>query len=345
MEINKEELLSAASKAGISKNQAEDLWNSLSTRQTAINKFDLPHVLYYIGALIVISAMGWFLGKGWEKFGGEGIMLISLAYIAIYVALGSYLWQRDSLKVPGGLFITLAVCLIPLFIYGFQSYTGWWIVEEPGNYQDFYNWVKGGWFVMEIGTIVGGLAALWFFRFPFITAPIFFVLWFMSMDITPLIFGSKQFVWDDRLWVSLWFGLAMLVIAYLIDRRTQEDFAFWAYFFGILAFWFGLTLLDSDSELKRLIYCVINIVLILLSVLLQRRVFLIFGALGVFGYIGYLFYRYFSESALFPFILSFVGVVVVFLGIFYSRKREAIEKTILEKMPESVKTWLPSSRR
>lgn len=345
MEINKRDLLSAAAKEGITKDQAEKLWDSLASIPVISSKFDLPHVLYYIGALIVISAMGWFLGKGWEKFGGEGIMLISLAYIALYIALGSYLWHKDNLKVPGGLFITLAVCMIPLAIYGFQRYTGWWIVEKPGNYQDFYHWVKGGWFAMEAGTIIGGLVALWFFRFPFLTAPIFFSLWFMSMDITPLIYRSEHFLWDERLWVSLWFGLAIMVIAYLIDQRTREDFAFWGYFFGMLAFWFGLTLLDSNSELMRFIYCCINIVLVLLSVLLQRRVFLIFGALGIFGYIWDLFYRHFSESALFPFILGFIGCAVVFLGIFYSKNQKVIEKTILDALPKPVKNLLPNARR
>jgi hypothetical protein len=40
---------------------------------------------------------------------------------------------------------------------------------------------------MEVGTVAAGLVALRYFRFPFLTAPIAFALWFMSMDLTPLI--------------------------------------------------------------------------------------------------------------------------------------------------------------
>ena len=76
-----------------------------------------------------------------------------------------------------------------------------------------------------------------------------FVLWFMSMDLTPWIFGRSEFTWDERRIVSLWFGLAVLVVAYVVDRRERGgDFAFWLHLFGLMAFWCGLSLTNSGSE-------------------------------------------------------------------------------------------------
>src|SRR5439155_13833543 len=49
----------------------------------------------------------------------------------------------------------------------------------------------------------------------------------MSMDLTPLIYGRSDFTWNQRLWVSLWFGLAFLAVSFLVDRRTRDDYAFW----------------------------------------------------------------------------------------------------------------------
>jgi hypothetical protein len=60
------------------------------------------------------------------------------------------------------------------------------------------------------------------------------------------------------------------------------------YLFGMFAFWGGLTLLEGGSELDWFLYGLINAGLILLSVLLQRRLFVVFGAAGVFGYVGHL---------------------------------------------------------
>lgn len=346
MQIDKSKLLLEAAKIGIPDHKAEELWDALSqTSSPDFSKFDLSHVLYYLGAMIVIIAMGWFVGIGWESFGGAGLLAIAGTYILIFTILGSIFWRREGLQVPGGLFITIAVCLIPLAVYGFQRLTGWWIVDEPGQYKDFVSWVRGGWFLMEVATIIGGCIALYFFRFPFLTAPIFFSLWFMSMDATPFLFGEKGNLDNARIWVSLWFGLALLILSFIIDRRTYEDFAFWGYLFGTLAFWAGLTLLESTSEFKNFLYFLVNVGLILLSVLLQRTVLLIFGALGVICYISSLFYRYFSDSTLFPFILSLIGVLVVFLGIMYRKHRQKIEAFILGLLPQGVLEWLPRSRK
>jgi len=348
MDISKDTLANAAQKVGISVHHTDLLWNELakdkspenSSESKSESKFDLANVTYYIGALIVISAMTWFLGIGWEVFGGGGIFAIALCYIAIFFFMGNRLWHKNDLKVPGGLLITIAVCLIPLAIYGFQLWTGLWVVDSPGKYADFYNWIKGGWFLMEIGTILGASLALYFYSFPFLTAPLFFSVWFMSMDVTPLLFGEGSH-WEKSLWVSLWVGLITLVVAYCIDRRAKKDFAFWGYLFGMLAFWSGLTLLDTPSEFQRGIYCLINVLLILVSVLLQRKVFLIFGVLGVFGYIGSLFFRYFYESTFFPFILSGIGVLIIFLGTVYSKHHRKFEQKLLDWVPKGFKDYLP----
>ena len=139
--------------------------------------------------------------------------------------------------------------------------------------------------------------------------------------------------WNERLWVSLWFGLAVLLVSYLVDRRTREDYAFWGYLFGMLAFWGGLSLMESGSEFRRFLYCLINVGLILLSVVLERRVFIVFGALGVFGYLGHLADSIFKDSLMFPFALTLLGIAIIYLGIKYQRNRTLIESAILGLVP------------
>ena len=329
----------------ITSQQHEKLWQGLLERQSVSSKFDMPHVLYYLGALIVIAAMGWFMTEAWENFGGGGILIISLIYALCFILAGRTLWFQKQLKVPGGLLFTMAVCMTPLAIYGFERLTGIWPQVDPGSYHGYHVWVKGSWIFMEIGTIATGLIALRFIRFPFLTAPIAFSLWYMSMDLTEIVYGTANFGWNERLWVSLWFGLAILVVAYLIDRRTTDDYAFWGYLFGMLAFWGGLSWMKSDSELSKFFYCMINVFLMGLSVFLQRRVFLIFGALGIFGYLGYLAFRLFRDSLVFPFALSLLGIFIILLGLKYQKNREKIENIILSSVPDSFKRLLPQYRK
>ena len=344
MKIAKKDLDWAVAAGLLSADQAETLWSALERRADDRPRFDLATVAYYFGALIVISAMGWFMTEAWERFGSGGIVLISTVYGVCFVLAGRTLWGKPGLKIPGGLLFTMAVSMTPLAIYGLDRLTGMWPQGDPGVYHGYHVWVKGSWLFMEVGTIIAGLVALRFVRFPFLTAPIALSLWYMSMDLTPLLFGKMEFTWDERLWVSLCFGLAVLVVSYLVDRRTKDDYAFWGYLFGMMAFWGGLSLMESHSELNRFLYCLINVGLMFLSVFLRRRVFIVFGSMGVFGYLGYLAYRVFRDSLLFPFALSLLGSFVIYLGVRYQRNREAIERFMLTRVPMGIKRLLPAER-
>ena len=344
MDLSREDFKWAADRGVITAEQADELWNAFLNRSSGRSSFDLAHLAYYFGALIVISAMGWFMTLGWERFGGRGIFLISAIYAACFVLAGNRLWYRQNLRVPGGLLFTLAVWMAPLAIYGIERMVGFWPLSDPGTYRDFHEWIKGSWILMELGTILAGLIALRYVRFPFLTFPIAFALWYMSMDLTPIIAQTGSFTWEQRLWVSAVFGAAVLVCAYVVDRRAKEDYAFWLYLFGLLAFWGGLSLMESGSQWKKFFYCLINVVLMVLGVLLQRKAFLVFGALGVFGYLGYLSWDVFQNSLMFPFVLTGIGLVVIFLGIKYQKNQERIAQALMGMVPPAWRRLLPSER-
>ena len=329
----------------VSEEQAEALWGALLEGASGRPRFDLPNVAYYFGALVVVSAMGWFMSDAWERFGGWGILCIALAYAGVFVAAGWALRGR-GLRVPGGLLATLAVCMTPLAVYGFERATGLWVGADPGQYTGFFDWIRGGWFVMEAATIAASLVALRFFRFPFLTAPLAFCLWFMSMDLTPLLFGADAS--DPQMFqkVSLIFGLAVLLASYLTDllAGTEEDYAFWGYLFGTLAFWGGLSTLEGGTELDWFLYGAINLGLILLSVLLKRRVFVVFGAAGVFAYTAHLADELFAGSVAFPFVLSGAGLAVIALGIAYAKNRQRLERAVGRLLPENARRFLPNTR-
>ncbi|MEH1891924.1 MAG: DUF2157 domain-containing protein [Nostoc sp.] len=344
MKIYKEDLQSAASQGLISPEQVDALWDALSERNSDRPQFNFANVAFYFGALIVISAMTWFMVLAWESFGGGGIFLLASIYAFCFVIMGRRLWFDQNLKVPGGLLFTIAVCMTPLAIYGLQRWTGFWIQTDPGTYRDYYHWIKGSWFFMEVGTIIAALVALKFVRFPFLTAPIAFSLYFISMDLTPLLFGKTDFSWKQRLLVSMWFGIACLIVAYLVDIRTRRrdgDFAFWLYLFGLIPFWFSLSFMGDSNELQKFIYCLINLGLMVLSVLLRRKVFIVFGAIGVFGYFGYLASTVFKNALLFPIVLTILGIFVIYLGILYQRNSQAIERFFEGLLPEQLRQILP----
>jgi len=280
-------------------------------------------VAYYFGALTIISAFAWFLVDQWNSLGHRGIFVVASAYMVFFWVTGWYLRRREKFPVAGGLLITVAVGMTPLAVYSLEAMTGLWPVINPGKgfrYHDYYPWINGRWIVMELATVAMALVALRRVHFPFLVAPIAFSLWFFSMDIAELIL-RRGIDWEGRAWVSIGVGAVILAAAHVTDRmdRRREDFAFWLYLFGLMAFWGGLSSLPGRTEWSRFLYFLINLGLVAISLYLRRRVFLVFGALGCYGYIGHLAYSVFRNSVAFPFALSGVGLFLILITVWMQR--------------------------
>ena len=342
--ISHARLQAAASLAGISSDQTERLWLNMQTNPAEANapRFDTENVAYYFGALVIIGAMGWFMNDAWDYLNGWGLTIVAVCYAMLFGLIGRRFWDMPNRRIPGGLLLTVAACMTPLAIYGAEKATGFWPVRDPGSYTRFHPYISGSWVIIEAGTILAGLFMLRKWRFPFLTAPLAYALWFASMDVPELLFFKDPLTWDEKKWFSLVFGLIMMGFTYAADlRRKHADFAFWGYLFGLLAFWGGLTAMDSDSELGKFIYCLINLGLVGVSLILGRRTFIIFGSLGVFLYLGHLAHEVFKDSFAFPFALSFLGLGIIYLGILYRRKRDALENWIRSRVLPLVGNLIP----
>lgn len=345
MQTTKDAFDRAAAETGIAPEQAAALWTRLEQSGAAGPSFNSLNIAYYFGGLVIIGAMTFFFGLAWESVGGLGIFLLALAYGLVFGWLGYYLFLKRTLYVAGGLLTTVAVCMTPLAVYGLERALGFWPEGDPGNYHGFHVWVKGSWVFMETATLMAGAAALRFISFPFLTAPIAFTLWYMSMDLTPLLFGQREFRGNQAQAVSMVFGALMLTAAYFVDRRTKQDYAFWMYLFGMMAFWGGLTLMDGGGPWSKFAYCMINIALIALGPLLDRRVFVVFGSFGVAGYLGYLAFQLFKDSLLLPLALTALGLAVIGAAILYQKNRAKLEGAFWRSVPEGLRRLSPAQRQ
>ncbi|WP_050630020.1 hypothetical protein [Bradyrhizobium viridifuturi] len=302
-------------------------------------RFDAAHVLWYAGALIVIGAMGLFSTLAFTQMGGRALTACAIAYAAAFAVAGHHLWVGKNLRVPGGLLIAIAVSMAPLAVYGIQDELGWWgKFGKPGTVQDFYVWVKGSWIFMELATVAAGIVALRYFRFAFIVAIIAFALWFMSMDLAPWFSGTAHADFETQRRVSVWFGLAVLAVAWIVDYRSRNgDFAFWLHLFGLMAFWGGISASSSSTELGKAIYCLLNVGLVVIAVILMRRAYAVFGAFGICLYLGHLADVVFKDSLWFPFSLSLIGIAVIAAGLLYHRNERAITAWIDTHLPAGLR--------
>ena len=282
-------------------------------------RFTMVHVLYYLGGMIAIGAMSLFMTLGWNSLGGWGGFLTAMCYLVLFLALTHWFLERKRFAIPAGIMATLAVVMVPLAIFFAQMALGYW--DAGKAYRDYHVFIDGRWLMMELGTLAAGAILLWRYRFPFMLMPIAVTLWYMSMDLVPFLFGAPIYDIEIREFISLWFGLATVLLAFWVDLRSRfsRDYAFWLYLFGVLAFWGGLSLMNSGSELGKLAYCGINVLMVLIGAMLGRRVFVVFGGLGIAGYLGHLAWRVFPDSMIFSFALTLIGLGIIWLGVLWQR--------------------------
>ncbi|MEO5337781.1 MAG: hypothetical protein H7841_12950 [Magnetospirillum sp. WYHS-4] len=344
MNLNRSQLDEAVATGVLGAEEASRLWEFLVERAQDTPSFRATHVLYYLGGMIAIGAMTLFVTLGWERFGGWGLFSIAIAYGIAGLGLTEFLLNRRRLAIPAGIAAVFVVALVPLAVYGVQAGSGWW--EDGRPYREYHTHIDWRWMSMEIATLVAGALLVARYRLPFLVLPVAVTLWYMSMDLTPFLFGEDDVNWDRRKMVSVVFGLFMVALAVAVDlySRRDKDFAFWLYIFGVMAFWGGLSAMESDSEMAKVVYLCINLAMIAVGSLLARRVFAVFGALGAAGYLGHLAYEVFEDSLWFPFALTLIGGGVVYLGIVWQRHEATIGEQLRRRLPSALRDLVERRR-
>lgn len=339
MKVTKSSLNNAVNEGILDTQQADALYTFLQSQPDSGSAFSFTNILYYFGGLIAIGAMTLFMNLGWEQFGGWGILFIAILYAGIGLLLTGR-FQGGGHAIPAGICATFVIAMAPLGIYGLQQGMGWW--PDDTVYQEYYRYIKWHWIYLELGTLAIGIFMAWYYRYPFMIMPIAVTLWYMSMDVAAMLTGGEA-DYIFRAFVSMWFGLVIMLLAFWVDirsRNSEHDYAFWLYLFGVMAFWCGLSLQESDSELSRFLYFCINLGLIGTGAILVRRVFVVFGALGCAGYLEHLASTIFENSWLFPITLTAIGLGIVYLGIIWQRNETLITQRTRALLPVALQELL-----
>lgn len=336
MKLTQRQLAAAVQAGIISERQQQQLLVFLQHSSADVPAINFTHFLYYLGGFLAIGAMTLFMNLGWESFGGTGIVGLSLLY-----ALGGLLlanrFQRHGYAIPAGICTTFVVGLTPLAIYGLQQAFGLWpdvatFAEHSGNPP--WNWLQ-----MILSTLGVGIIMARIYRYPFLMLPIAVALWCLSLELARLWWGGN---YELQTKVSMYFGLGIIVVALWVDLKSinKADYPFWLYISGVLAFWGGLSLQYSDSELAKLIYFGINLILMLVGVLLVRRVFVVCAALGASFYLGHLAAHVFQDSWLFPVALTGIGLLVIVLGVLWQKNEPRLTKQLRSQLPLALQALL-----
>lgn len=297
-------------------------------------RFDLAHAAYYLGALVIIFAMGWFAIESWQRYGGWTLAVVAVAYAALFATLGEGLWRRGW-RTPSGLLFTAAVGMTPLFAFGVQAGLGVWPGPETST-----SWeaMRGHRLTLQVATAFAALLAMRLRPFAFHAAVLGAALLAVATDIGLLILPGTAYY--QRQMVTLVAGLLLIGAAFLVDHRTREDYAFWLYLAGLLAFFFSA--LDQLRETAA--FGAISLLFMFVAVILDRRAFMVVGALGLFMYLVHLAASTFRDSLLFPIALSAIGLAFILGGVAYARRQERVVAWLMARLPAGLIASLPQNR-
>ena len=190
MHLDKAMLQLAVKQGVLQPEQVAPLWALLEQANADRPGFRASHLLYYFGGLLAIGAMTLFMNLGWEHFGGWGLVLICLSYAIPGLLLTNH-FMRQHMPIPAGIIATFVLALTPLAVYGLQQALGFWADGEA--YRDYHRHIDWRWILMELATLAAGAVLLWRYRLPFLVMPVAVTLWYMSMDLTPFLFGELDY--------------------------------------------------------------------------------------------------------------------------------------------------------
>jgi hypothetical protein len=284
--------------------------------------FNLVTVAYYFGAFLVLLAYTIFIGLQWERLGHAGQTLISLFTTVVLCVIGAFL-RRRSYPTAGNLLVFAGTGVVPLVVYSALNWAGVW-PESPqtGEYHQFYETIHGNWVILEVVSIAAALLAIWWTRFPLISLLAAFWGWYLSMDIARLLTRAQDRRWGEPEWIiGALFGTAMLALGIWLQRRRGDmEWSRWLYLFGHLALLGNLGALALDIEgAVGALFLLVYLAVVVASVVLQSRMWLVFGAIGCYSYVARLAFEVFAGSLGFVFALAAVGLLIVLATVAFQR--------------------------
>jgi hypothetical protein len=90
--------------------------------------------------------------------------------------------------------------------------------------------------------------------------------------------------------------------------KFEKDYSFWLYLFGLAAATAGFSVFYNSDTIMFAVFGLVHVLMIIGSIILDRNIFLVFGAVGTIEFLGRMSYKYFRGDLLFPLSLTLVGL-------------------------------------
>jgi hypothetical protein len=301
--------------------------------------------LNYFGAVLIVSELTWLTTDVYEHHHAKGMFGLGGVFIVFFTYFAHIFWQKN-MRIPAGLLYLLGVISVPLLmLYPVELFQQWLTSIGVSGF-------KTAW-MLEILTVIVGVIYFYYRRCSILLLPIIVSSSLLLIDVSDSVLHSKRILsfYPSQL-VSFVFGSFLNGIAFYWDKRTKEDFSWWAYFIGGNLAWFALytRCLDflwypsAKGEVFILSFLLFSIFYFFGGFLLNRKLFIILGALGTFHTAWYFANKLFKDALFSPFMLVGVGLLIITLGLLCQKHHVRMRKALHQILPDFIKRKLPEYR-
>lgn len=297
---------------------------------------DLATLLYYVGGVLVLIAYSVFLGLVWEDMEKGGRVAIAAASMMFFAASSLLLLRTERFRLPGELLTVVTVAITPLLMFAVLDVAGLW-PEEPTRwplYRDWEAWeqarvdyvadLQRARLSMAAVSLIAAIVALWRVRSPFLGAAAVVGLDWVAVECGQVLSGAttREFEFGTLEPILLaTVGGFTVALGVALHGRTRRDYTTWLYALGLGALIYALLIraLDSDAPGWGVGFLAVAVLMLLLSIPLQQRLFALVGAGSAYIYFGKLVFDVFEGSAAMALTLAGIGLLIVASGMLYQR--------------------------
>lgn len=359
--MNIEKLLQLAVEKGIinefQRNQILQLSDD-DDKQEVKPTSTIVKVLYYIGGFIMLIAMTYLMGYTVTNSSYLQILVLGVVYCLIFWGVGE-IQRRKNEKVPAEILYFLLIPTITFVILDIEKMLGIFPHFSDFAYlDDPVGDCHLGLIILSIFTIITSSIVQNFRNFasPVIyTMSSAYTLYLICYErifvpIANFITNNGDFGGKDICIFSIIFFVALLLIAFIKDKKTQADYPMWLYFFGATGFInsvFALFILLTDNyNLIQNLMLIFYLLYGIIGILIRRKVFLIICILGIIEFFMYYEFLYFNESPiLLTSLIILTGLGVLYVGTLYNQNSDKISRYVESIFPEKIINLLPQNRK
>lgn len=290
---------------------------SISTNAQAGSGLNVITLFSYFGAFLALTGFGLFISINWGDFTDAEQIALLLPVTVGLLAVGYYLRSGAEYRLGGNLLFLVGTALVPITVFAIGSALG------SGEGEDFFDNddIPGATVLVAVSLLLTTVL-VFVTRVPQASLVPAGLLVALAAVTAAWVFAPED---ENEIWSATLSASAVVIgLSVALSMMSKREYGLWTSLAGHATFFLAATALFCFvhwTPASGAAYLAIYVGILLLSIPLQNRVFLVAGVAGVYTFVFRLTAEEASGPAL-PLAFAAIGVSLIVVAMLYQRARQ-----------------------